>query len=174
MNYTKEIIKSWANTEGTVSTTDELLKWIKELNYNTFVNIEECSINDSVFWFYDDYRGEILNRKRSFFSIIGMRRFENGELVCEQPIIVQPEIGYLGIICRKINGVLNFLMQAKIEPGNVNCVQISPTIQATKSNFTRAHGHILNFLKITNNIMLFTIKYNLNKLHDFIKSETAI
>ena len=31
-------------------------------------------------------------------------------------------------------------MQAKIEPGNVNCVQISPTIQATKSNFTRAHG----------------------------------
>lgn len=31
-------------------------------------------------------------------------------------------------------------MQAKIEPGNINCVQISPTIQATKSNFLRAHG----------------------------------
>jgi len=58
----------------------------------------------------------------------------------EQPIIIQPEIGYLGIICKEIDGVLNFLMQAKIEPGNVNCVQISPTIQATKSNFTRAHG----------------------------------
>ena len=31
-------------------------------------------------------------------------------------------------------------MQAKIEPGNVNKIQISPTIQATKSNFTRRHG----------------------------------
>ena len=32
------------------------------------------------------------------------------------------------------------LMQAKIEPGNVNKIQISPTIQATKSNFTQMHG----------------------------------
>ena len=31
-------------------------------------------------------------------------------------------------------------MQAKIEPGNVNKIQISPTIQATKSNFTQKHG----------------------------------
>jgi len=31
-------------------------------------------------------------------------------------------------------------MQAKIEPGNINCIQISPTIQATKSNFTQQHG----------------------------------
>ena len=30
-------------------------------------------------------------------------------------------------------------MQAKIEPGNVNNVQLSPTLQATKSNYTRAH-----------------------------------
>ena len=31
-------------------------------------------------------------------------------------------------------------MQAKVEPGNVNVIQISPTIQATKSNFTQSHG----------------------------------
>lgn len=30
-------------------------------------------------------------------------------------------------------------MQAKIEPGNMNCVQISPTLQATKSNYSRIH-----------------------------------
>ena len=43
-------------------------------------------------------------------------------------------------MCKKINGIINFLMQAKIEPGNINYVQISPTIQATKSNFMRVHG----------------------------------
>lgn len=138
--FVRDVLLSWNNRDGTVNKTSELLAWIQELNSTTFVRINECSINDSTFWFYDDYNGEIMNRKRSFFSIKGMRRFENGEFTGEQPIIVQPEIGYLGIICRKINGVLNFLMQAKIEPGNVNCVQISPTIQATKSNFTRAHG----------------------------------
>ena len=140
MSIVKSIIKSWQCTNGTINTMEELLSWVKEITETTYVNINECSINDSTFWFYDDYNGEILNRKRSFFSIKGMRLFVDGEFVKEQPMIIQPEIGYLGIICKEIDGTMYMLMQAKIEPGNVNCVQISPTIQATKSNFTRAHG----------------------------------
>ena len=31
-------------------------------------------------------------------------------------------------------------MQAKVEPGNINKLQISPTVQATKSNYKRVHG----------------------------------
>ena len=136
----KSIVASWKNTKGNVNATEDVILWINKLNKETFVDIKECKISDSTFWFYDDYNGEILNRKRSFFSVKGMRNFVDDKFVCEQPVIIQPEIGYLGIICKIIGGELNFLMQAKIEPGNVNCVQISPTIQATKSNFTRAHG----------------------------------
>ena len=55
-------------------------------------------------------------------------------------IINQPEIGFLGFIVKKFNGVLHFLLQAKIEPGNLNIVQLSPTLQATRSNYTRVHG----------------------------------
>jgi oxidase EvaA len=43
------------------------------------------------------------------------------------------------MITKKFNGILHFLVQAKIEPGNINFVQISPTLQATKSNYTRIH-----------------------------------
>ena len=135
-----KIIESWGNLEGNVHSVQDILQWIEEIKKTTFVRIDECSIHDSKFWFYDDYNGEILNIRRSFFSITGMRFFHNNRFVYEQPVIIQPEIGYLGIICKEIDGVLNFLMQAKIEPGNVNYVQISPTIQATKSNFLRAHG----------------------------------
>lgn len=162
------IIQSWANTEGNVNSTPDLLAWIQELNQTTTANINECSINDGSMWFYDDYNGEVLNRKRSFFSIKGMRRFEDGEFVSEQPIIIQPEIGYLGIICREVDGVLNFLMQAKIEPGNVNCVQISPTIQATKSNFTRAHGG-----KLPTYFELFEHSERFQVIYDQIQSEQA-
>lgn len=136
----KDFLVSWKTTDSDVNSTAEILTWIQKLNGETKVNIQEISVHKSSFWFYDDYKGEILNRKRSFFSITGMRYFRNDRFLYEQPVILQPEIGYLGIICQKINGVLHFLMQAKIEPGNINCVQISPTIQATKSNFTRAHG----------------------------------
>ena len=63
------LLESWKNTEGNVNSTESIIDWIQEKNENTEVKIKEDSINDSTFWFYDDYNGEILNRKRSFFSI---------------------------------------------------------------------------------------------------------
>lgn len=114
--------------------------WVSEKNNSLKVNIHKNELSDSDFWFYDKSRGEIRNRNNSFFQIRGLQQYRDGELVLEQPILIQDEIGYLGIICKEIDGVLQFLMQAKIEPGNVNKIQISPTIQATKSNFTQKHG----------------------------------
>ena len=168
MNLVEKIIESWSCKDGVLNTTSELLSWINELNTTIYVNINEKSILYDSFWFYDDYNGEVLNRKRSFFSIKGMRRFEDGEYVGEQPIIIQPEIGYLGIIAREIDGMLHFLMQAKIEPGNINCVQISPTIQATKSNFTRAHGG-----KLPTYFEFFEHSERYEVIYDQIQSEQA-
>jgi oxidase EvaA len=51
----------------------------------------------------------------------------------------QPEVGILGIIVKEFGGVLHCLLSAKMEPGNVNTLQLSPTVQATRSNYTRAH-----------------------------------
>ncbi len=167
-NKVIRIMESWRSGENGAYSFQELLDWIQALKQATDVRIRECSLNDSSFWFFDDYNGEILNRKRSFFSIRGIRQFEKDELLCEQPIIVQPEIGYLGIICKEIGGVLHFLMQAKTEPGNVNCVQISPTLQATKSNFTRAHGgRFPAYIEYFENASRYRV------LYDQIQSEQA-
>ncbi len=58
----------------------------------------------------------------------------------EQPIINQPEVGILGVLTKVQGGRRYFLMQAKVEPGNVNGVQVSPTVQATFSNYKQKHG----------------------------------
>ena len=164
----EDIIKSWAQKEGNVNTTEDILSWVDTLNANAQVEIEECVMDDNSFWFYDDYNGEIHNRKRTFFSIRGIQVYENNKLLFEQPVIIQPEIGYLGIIAKKIDGVINFLMQAKIEPGNVNVIQISPTIQATKSNYTRRHGGALpNYFDYFANSDKYTV------IFDQIQSEQA-
>lgn len=163
-----KLARSWKNTDGKVKALPEIIEWIKALNESTFVDVKECSINESTFWFYDDYNGEVLNRKRGFFSIRGMRLFQNDIFIKEQPMIIQPEIGYLGIICREIDGVLHFLMQAKIEPGNINCIQISPTIQATKSNFTRVHGG-----KMPQYFEYFENAFRYRIIYDQIQSEQS-
>ena len=46
-----DLIRSWSVTEG-VEKTDDLLKWINDLNETTHVKITECSINKSDFWFF--------------------------------------------------------------------------------------------------------------------------
>lgn len=134
------LIQSWAKTENTINSTEEIIDWVKKTNDSLVVNIDANKLSDSSFWFHDEEKGIITNNNNSFFLIQGIQVKKNDEILMEQPIILQNEIGYLGVICKEIKGTLYFLMQAKIEPGNINKVQISPTIQATKSNFTRKHG----------------------------------
>jgi oxidase EvaA len=133
MNMSYLFAQSWTTSEGIVSNA-EVLSWVEELNQTVHVDIQKTSLSKTG-WFYDRASGQIVNKKRSFFQISGIKWND-----IEQPIIIQDEIGYLGFICKEIHGVLHFLTQAKIEPGNVNRIQLSPTIQATKSNFSQAHG----------------------------------
>lgn len=76
-----------------------------------------------------------------FFSVKGLRAHHANGPVKQwtQPIIHQPEIGILGILIKEFDGVPHCLMQAKAEPGNYNGAQLSPTVQATRSNYTRVH-----------------------------------
>ncbi|KIL08037.1 dNDP-4-keto-6-deoxy-glucose-2,3- dehydratase [Clostridium botulinum] len=136
----KLLIKSWATIDEGIHTTDEILQWVIDTNKNIKVNINKIPFEECQPWYYDEATGIIRNNKGSFFQISGLQLLENDSIVHEQPILLQSEIGYLGILCKEIDGVIYFLMQAKIEPGNINKVQISPTIQATKSNFTQVHG----------------------------------
>lgn len=164
-----QLIESWATTENPFNSTDDILTWIKEKNRDVRVDIRKIPYDytgDN--WHYDQERGEIRNRDGSFFQIKGLQKAEDGRILHEQPIIIQNEIGYLGIICKEFDGVLYFLMQAKIEPGNVNKIQISPTIQATKSNFMQVHGgRVPAFLEY------FSNKRNYEIIVDQIQSEQS-
>ena len=127
---------------GAVITTEAVLNWMKEKNSLVISNISELPLDELKGWSFTKDR--IAHTSGKFFSIDGIRVKTNYGLVneWEQPIINQPEIGFLGFIVKKINGILHFLLQAKIEPGNLNIVQLSPTLQATRSNYMRVHNGI--------------------------------
>ena len=133
------IAQSWCALDSPINPTDTILSWVAERNRTVSVEIHKVLPKENDVWFYDQEEGCIRNQSRSFFTITGYQQITDNSAI-SQPIILQQEIGYLGIICQEIDGVMHFLMQAKIEPGNVNKIQISPTIQATKSNFTQKHG----------------------------------
>ena len=125
--------------EGMFISTDEVLTWMKKQNDEVQSQINQIPISELRGWKYRDDR--IRHDSNRFFSIDGIHIETNyRDVNCwDQPIINQPEIGFLGFAVKKFSGILHFLMQAKIEPGNLNIVQLSPTLQATRSNYTRVH-----------------------------------
>ena len=118
-----------------------IIEWIERRKRDVNVNINRLPFGKMNQWAFDSSCEKMTHSSGKFFSIEGIRVQTNwGEIAqWDQPIINQPEVGFLGIICKEFNGILYFLMQAKIEPGNVNIVQVSPTLQATKSNYSQVH-----------------------------------
>ncbi|MFB6436996.1 NDP-hexose 2,3-dehydratase family protein [Streptomyces sp. NPDC056411] len=90
-------------------------------------------------WRFRSDTGDLVHDSGGFFRIEGLH--VTGDLgEWSQPVINQREIGILGILVKEFDGVPHLLMQAKMEPGNINTVQLSPTVQATRSNHTGVHG----------------------------------
>jgi len=102
-------------------------------------------------WYFDADTGNLAHESGRFFTVEGMeiKDVEDaGGAHWSQPIINQPEIGILGILIKRFDGVPHCLMQAKMEPGNINVLQLSPTVQATRSNYTRVHrGNAIHYLE---------------------------
>lgn len=135
------MIRSLLCLNSNHASADDVYLWLRDRNEAVCVSVDRVPFRELEQWAVLPDRS-ICHSSGKFFSIEGIRVKSDYPVPVEweQPIINQPEIGYLGILAKEFDGVLHFLMQAKIEPGNVNNVQLSPTLQATKSNYTRVHG----------------------------------
>lgn len=138
-NTSFDFFKSSFESDKAYKTIDEIIQWINLHKKAVNLKIKKTSFSDLELWSFNNYN--LSHASGKFFSIDGIRVNTNwgGKSTWDQPIINQPEVGILGFIVKNINGTLHFLVQAKIEPGNINYVQISPTLQATKSNYTQVH-----------------------------------
>ncbi|GAB2904527.1 NDP-hexose 2,3-dehydratase family protein [Streptomyces heilongjiangensis] len=129
-------------TGGEVMSDLRFFDWLDERRRGHGQQVRRTTFAELSGWHFAPGTGDLEHRSGRFFAVRGLRvRTDFGPVrEWRQPIIQQPEIGILGIAVREIGGVLHCLLQAKSEPGNVNGVQLSPTVQATKSNYTRVHG----------------------------------
>lgn len=160
--------KSAMAEDSEKNSLQDILRWLQIKYEEIKVSVEQIPLNELKLWRFDEQSGSLVHASGKFFSIEGIRVETNWGQVpkWEQPIINQPEIGFLGIITKKIDGLLHLLLQAKIEPGNLNTVQLSPTLQATKSNYTKVHqGKSPLFLEFFNG------EKNVTVLLDQLQSE---
>ena len=152
--------------------SQKIKHWLNREKQKNILKVKKIRLSFLKNWYFNSK--EISHKSGKFFKIVGIKVYTNFfSKNWDQPIIIQNEIGILGIIKNRISK--KYLLQAKVEPGNRNRVQLSPTVQATKSNYTQVHGgqkvpYLKYFLKIKKkNIMnqseqgfRFLNKYNSN------------
>jgi oxidase EvaA len=116
--------------------------WLADCRDRTHTTVELRPLESLEGWRTDPRTGDIGHTSGRFFTVRGLAVEVPGAAVerWHQPIISQPEVGILGLLVKEFDGVPHFLVQAKAEPGNVNGIQLSPTVQATRSNYTGVHG----------------------------------
>ena len=120
--------------------TNACMTWFQTRRDTSGMSASPISMSQVRRWRLLD--GRIEHDTGGFFSIVGIRTSSDShpQVVVEQPIILQPEIGILGILVKETFSGPRILVQAKGEPGNVGDVQLAPTVQATVSNYTCVHG----------------------------------
>jgi oxidase EvaA len=136
----ERITRSAAALRG--ASVEDITAWVQRRLKEVDFMVRRIPFDELDGWSFSPETGNLVHRTGRFFTVQGLR-VSMGEhpdrTSWHQPIIAQPEVGILGVLAREFDGVLHFLMQAKMEPGNPELVQISPTVQATYSNYTKLH-----------------------------------
>lgn len=141
--------RSARDTRASAPRLESTLSWLAERTRSQPMTVTRTALSSIAGWSTDERTGTIGHGSGRFFSVEGVEVHLPGWPVptWNQPIILQPEVGILGILAATFGGVLHLLLQAKIEPGNPRGHQLSPTVQATRSNYTGVHrGHAVPHL----------------------------
>ncbi len=134
--------RSAATADGLLGMAD-VREWLAAQRAVGTARITRVPLTELDGWSFQEDTGDLTHRSGRFFAIGGLHVTSEDGPVPEwrQPIIRQPEVGILGLLVKEFDGVPHVLLQAKMEPGNPGgVVQLSPTVQATRSNFTKVHG----------------------------------
>ncbi|WP_327071981.1 NDP-hexose 2,3-dehydratase family protein [Kitasatospora sp. NBC_01302] len=128
-------------TDSPVFSNEQFWQWFTEKRRRNGYVVRRIPFAEMSGWDFDPATGNLGHHSGRFFTVEGLqvRTDWQGGWSWAQPIINQPEIGILGLVVKEFDGVLHCLMQAKMEPGNIDTIQLSPTVQATRSNYTGVH-----------------------------------
>ena len=137
----ERVARSADTVRGAHLRTEDVDDWLEGRRRAHRFRVDRIPFAELDGWSFEAGTGDLVHRTGRFFTVEGLRvtTSEGAFPEWHQPIIRQPEVGILGILVKEFDGVPHFLLQAKMEPGNRNLLQLSPTVQATRSNYTKAH-----------------------------------
>ena len=123
-----------ADPEEAVSDFDSAVSWFTRMRVDYSLETRSVPLKALADWTYDGRT--IAHRSGRYFTVLGVSVVAGNREVAswEQPIIESKKGGVLAFVCQRRRGILHFLVQARVEPGNFDGVEMAPTLQCTPGN----------------------------------------
>jgi len=112
---------------------DMIIEWINKMKKIYTLDTKRIPLNKTSRWKSTDYK--IAHESKRFFSIIAVSVNVDSREVAywTQPLLTSDSYGIVGFIIKKIKNIFHFLVQAKVEAGNFDVIELAPTIQCSNT-----------------------------------------
>ena len=145
-SFESEMLQSCLSRKNSLFSKTQILSWITSLKCQYELDVKRINMNDVSDWIIEDY--SIHHEDNKYFNVIAAEvAISNREVkTWYQPLVQPVQQGLVAFIVKKINGVHHFLVQAKVESGNFDVVELAPTVQCLTGSYEDSI-HSLPFLK---------------------------
>jgi oxidase EvaA len=133
-----ELLASIVYEQPSLHPIRSILSWFTELKFRYELLVERIPLKYVQNWLRTEEA--ISHEDGKYFSVIAVRvQAENREVTnWAQPLVKPGGEGVVAFVLRRINGVLHLLVQAKVEPGNFDVLEMAPTVQCLTGSYRDA------------------------------------
>jgi oxidase EvaA len=130
-----KFLRSVLTSDGSLHSFDDILSWLTNLKSFFDLKVEKKSLFELKDWVISET--EIAHVRQKYFKIIPVEvEISSREVkTWNQPLVEPTQEGICGFIIKEINGILHFLVQAKLECGNHDIIEMAPTVQCLTGNY---------------------------------------
>lgn len=140
--FKNELLASILAKDGEINSFESIISWFTNLKMYASLEVKECNLNEIKDW--TTTNNSVSHNSGKYFEVLGVKcRVGNREMSeWYQPIIMQREEGIIGFIIKKINGIYHLLVQAKLEAGNFDVLEMAPTVQCITGSYNNPEYNV--------------------------------
>lgn len=131
-----QILKSLIDRGNELNSFEDIISWFTNLKMYASLDVQEKGLGYVESWVIKE--DSVSHESGKYFEVMGLKCKVGNREMSEwyQPIIRQREEGITGFILKNINGVIHLLVQAKLEAGNFDVLELAPTVQCITGSYS--------------------------------------
>jgi len=114
---------------------EDIISWFTRLKANAEIQVKPIPLNEVHKWHKNEY--EIYHETHHYFSVIAVEvNASTREVVSwTQPLLKHFSCGIVGFLAAPINGILHFLVEARMCPGYRDFIEMGPTVSCGEADY---------------------------------------